>query len=163
VFLTLRQQAQKTKGAPIRFIFYSSKRFWKDRLYGCFCVTTGFGVDEWAAEFEKDLDDYNSIMVKHWQTVLQLLPNIYKERKEIWGYAADEVLSTDDMIAETYKGIRPALLSACPDHLEKPTIWKLLNVEEGGDIDREYGNVARIISIRLLFWGNPVSISDLER
>jgi 5-methyltetrahydrofolate--homocysteine methyltransferase len=103
-------------------------------------------------------------MVKHWQTVLQkLLPNIYKERKEIWGYAADEVLSTDDMIAETYKGIRPALLSACPDHLEKPTIWKLLNVEEGGDIDREYGNVARIISIRLLFWGNPVSISDLER
>ncbi len=54
-----------------------------------------------------------------------------KVRKEIWGYAADENLSTEDMIDEVYKGIRPAPgYPACPDHLEKPTIWKLLNVEE---------------------------------
>jgi 5-methyltetrahydrofolate--homocysteine methyltransferase len=54
----------------------------------------------------------------------KLLPNIYTKSKKIWGYAADEVLSTDDMIAETYKGIRPAPVIPCPDHLEKPTIWK---------------------------------------
>lgn len=52
-------------------------------------------------------------------------------RKEIWGYSADESLSTEDMIAETYKMVCPAPgYPACPDHLEKPTIWKLLNVEE---------------------------------
>jgi 5-methyltetrahydrofolate--homocysteine methyltransferase len=75
---------------------------------GAFCVTT-FGVDEWAAEFEKDLDDYNSIMVKALadrRSFCRIFTR--KVRKEIWGYAADEVLSTDDMIAETYKGIRPA-------------------------------------------------------
>jgi cobalamin-dependent methionine synthase I len=58
-----------------------------------------------------------------------------------------------DMIAETYKGIRPAPGYPLSWSWKKPTIWKLLNVEEEiGDIDREYGNVARIISIRLLFW-----------
>jgi 5-methyltetrahydrofolate--homocysteine methyltransferase len=84
----------------------------------------------------------------------KLLPNIYKSKKEIWGYAADEVLSTDDMIAETYKGIRPAPgYPACPDHLEKPTIWKLLNVEEEiGVTLTESMAMWPIISIRLLFW-----------
>jgi 5-methyltetrahydrofolate--homocysteine methyltransferase len=54
-----------------------------------------------------------------------------KVRKEIWGYASDEVLSNDELIKEKYKGIRPAPgYPACPDHLEKPTIWKLLNVEQ---------------------------------
>jgi 5-methyltetrahydrofolate--homocysteine methyltransferase len=64
VFLTLRQQAQRQRAPNIALSDFIAQRFWKDRLYGCFCVTTGFGVDEWAAEFEKDLDDYNSIMVK---------------------------------------------------------------------------------------------------
>jgi 5-methyltetrahydrofolate--homocysteine methyltransferase len=68
----------------------------------------GFGVDEWAAEFEKDLDDYNSIMVKALADRFAEAFAEYANLKEIWGYAADEVLSTDDMIAETYKGIRPA-------------------------------------------------------
>ena len=54
-----------------------------------------------------------------------------KVRKEIWGYASDEVLSNEELIKEKYKGIRPAPgYPACPDHLEKPTIWKLLNVEQ---------------------------------
>jgi 5-methyltetrahydrofolate--homocysteine methyltransferase len=63
VFLTLRQQAQRQRSANIALSDFSSKDSGKTD-YMLFCVTTGFGVDEWAAEFEKDLDDYNSIMVK---------------------------------------------------------------------------------------------------
>jgi 5-methyltetrahydrofolate--homocysteine methyltransferase len=135
-FLTLRQQSQKTAGAPNIALadFIAPKDSGKQDYIGCFCVTTGFGVDEKAAEFEKQLDDYNSILVKAlgdrfaeaFAEYLHL-----KVRKEIWGYASDENLSNQDLISEEYNGIRPAPgYPACPDHLEKPTIWKLLNVEQ---------------------------------
>ncbi len=101
---------------------------------GCFCVTTGFGVDEKAKSFEEQLDDYNSILVK---ALADRFAEAFAEylhervRKEIWGYAAQEELSNTELIKEEYSGIRPAPgYPACPDHLEKPTIWKLLNVEE---------------------------------
>jgi 5-methyltetrahydrofolate--homocysteine methyltransferase len=135
-FLTLRQQAQKTKGAFNIALsdFIAPKDSGKTDYMGAFCVTTGFGVDEWAAEFEKNLDDYNSIMVK---ALADRLAEAFAEylhekvRQEIWGYASDENLSKQDLIEEEYKGIRPAPgYPACPDHLEKPTIWKLLNVEQ---------------------------------
>ena len=135
-FLTLRQQSQKTKGAPNIALsdFIAPKDSNKTDYMGCFCVTTGFGVDEWAAEFERDLDDYNSIMVK---ALADRFAEAFAEylheqiRKNIWGYTPDENLSTEAMIDEVYKGIRPAPgYPACPDHLEKPTIWKLLNVAE---------------------------------
>ncbi len=135
-FLTLRQQSQKTAGAPNIALadFIAPKDIGKTDYMGAFCVTTGFGVDEWAAEFEKNLDDYNSIMVK---ALADRLAEAFAEylhekvRKEIWGYAADEVLTSEELIDESYKGIRPAPgYPACPDHLEKPTIWKLLNVEQ---------------------------------
>jgi 5-methyltetrahydrofolate--homocysteine methyltransferase len=135
-FLTLRQQSQKTAGAPNIALsdFIAPKDSGKQDYIGCFCVTTGFGVDEKAAEYEKQLDDYNSILVKAlgdrfaeaFAEYLHL-----KVRKEIWGYASDENLSSQELIAEEYKGIRPAPgYPACPDHLEKPTIFKLLNVEQ---------------------------------
>lgn len=134
--LTLRQQSQKTAGAPNIALadFIAPKETGKQDYIGCFCVTTGFGVDEKAAEFEKQLDDYNAILVKAlgdrfaeaFAEYLHL-----KVRKEIWGYASDENLSNLELISEEYKGIRPAPgYPACPDHLEKPTIWKLLNVEQ---------------------------------
>lgn len=135
-FLTLRQQSQKTKGAFNLALsdFVAPKDTGKTDYMGAFCVTTGFGVDEWAAEFEKNLDDYNSIMVK---ALADRLAEAFAEylhekvRKETWGYASDERLSKQDLIEEEYKGIRPAPgYPACPDHLEKPTIWKLLNVEQ---------------------------------
>ena len=134
--LTLRQQSQKTKGAFNMALadFVAPKDSGKQDYMGCFCVTTGFEVDEWATEFEKNLDDYNSIMVK---ALADRLAEAFAEylhekvRKEIWGYATDENLDKLDLIEEEYKGIRPAPgYPACPDHLEKLTIWKLLKVEE---------------------------------
>ena len=135
-FLTLRQQSQKTAGAPNKALadYIAPKDSGKTDYIGCFCVTTGFGVDEKAAEFEKQLDDYNSILVKALGDRLAEAFAEYlhlKVRKEIWGYASDENLSNQDLIDEEYKGIRPAPgYPACPDHLEKPTIWKLLHVEK---------------------------------
>lgn len=135
-FLTLRQQSQKTVGAPNIALadFIAPKDSGIQDYMGCFCVTTGFGVDEKAAAFEKELDDYNSIMTK---ALADRLAEAFAEylhlkvRKEIWGYASDESLSNQELIKEAYRGIRPAPgYPACPDHLEKPTIWKVLNVSE---------------------------------
>lgn len=163
-FLTLRQQSQKTKGAPNIALsdFIAPKDSGKIDYMGAFCVTTGFGVDEWAAEFEKDLDDYNSIMVK---ALADRFAEAFAEylhekiRKEIWGYSADEALTTEGMIAEDYKGIRPAPgYPACPDHLEKPTIWKLLNVEkEIGVTLTESMAMWPASSVSGYYFGNPES------
>jgi 5-methyltetrahydrofolate--homocysteine methyltransferase len=135
-FLTLRQQSQKTKGAPNIALadFIAPKDCGYSDYIGAFCVTTGFGVDEWAAEFEKNHDDYNAIMLK---ALADRLAEAFAEylhekvRTEFWGYSTNEQLSKQDLIEEQYKGIRPAPgYPACPDHLEKPTIWKLLEVEK---------------------------------
>lgn len=163
-FLTLRQQSQKTKGAPNIALadFIAPKDSGKIDYMGAFCVTTGFGVDEWTAEFERDLDDYNSIMVK---ALADRFAEAFAEylhekiRKEIWGYSADEALTTEGMIAEDYKGIRPAPgYPACPDHLEKPTIWKLLNVEkEIGVTLTESMAMWPASSVSGYYFGNPES------
>ncbi|MFQ3174500.1 MAG: 5-methyltetrahydrofolate--homocysteine methyltransferase, partial [Flavobacterium sp.] len=163
-FLTLRQQAQKTKGAPNIALsdFIAPKDSGKTDYMGAFCVTTGFGVDEWADEFQKDLDDYNSIMVK---ALADRFAEAFAEylhekiRKEIWGYSADEVLTAEGMISEEYKGIRPAPgYPACPDHLEKPTIWKLLNVEqEIGVTLTESMAMWPASSVSGYYFGNPES------
>ncbi|QSW90805.1 methionine synthase [Flavobacterium endoglycinae] len=135
-FLTLRQQSQKTKGAPNIALadFILPKESGIEDYMGAFCVTTGFGVDEWAAEYEKNLDDYNSIMVK---ALADRFAEAFAEylhervRKDFWGYDSEESLTNEELIKESYKGIRPAPgYPACPDHLEKPTIWKLLDVEK---------------------------------
>jgi len=135
-FLTLRQQSHKTAGAPNIALadFIAPKDSGKEDYIGCFCVTTGFGVDEKAAMFENQLDDYNAILVK---AIGDRLAEAFAEylhlqvRREIWGYASEENFTNDELIKESYKGIRPAPgYPACPDHLEKPTIWKLLQVEE---------------------------------
>jgi 5-methyltetrahydrofolate--homocysteine methyltransferase len=163
-FLTLRQQAQKTKGAPNMALadFIAPKDNGVTDYMGAFCVTTGFGVDEWAAEFEKDLDDYNSIMVK---ALADRFAEAFAEylhekvRKEVWGYSKDENISTEAMIAEEYKGIRPAPgYPACPDHLEKPTIWKLLNVENKiGVTLTESMAMWPASSVSGYYFGNPES------
>ena len=135
-FLTLRQQSKKADGIPnialSDFIIPSSKNI-KDYI-GCFCVTAGFGSDELCQSFEKENDDYSSIMVKALadRFAEAFAEYLHKEvRIKYWGYSSNENLSNDDLIKEKYVGIRPAPgYPACPDHLEKNTIWKLLKVEE---------------------------------
>ncbi|MDQ8142080.1 methionine synthase [Chryseobacterium sp. CFS15] len=135
-FLTLRQQVQKSKGKDYIALsdFIAPKSSGKPDYMGAFCVCTGFGTDELSDQYEKDNDDYNAIMVK---AIADRFAEAYAEflhkkvRTEYWGYANQENLSNEDLIAEKYKGIRPAPgYPACPDHLEKHAIWDLLKVEE---------------------------------
>jgi len=139
-FLTLRQQSKKSEGKPNIALadFIAPKATGKQDYMGCFCVSTGFGTAELAAQFEADNDDYNSIMIKALADRLAeaFAEYLHKEvRTKYWNYDQDENLSNDDLIKESYKGIRPAPgYPACPDHLEKKTIWKLLNVEENIDV-----------------------------
>ncbi|WP_027068050.1 methionine synthase [Maribacter sp. Hel_I_7] len=135
-FRTLRQQLQKREGVADYALadFIAPKKSGRQDYMGCFCVSTGFGTAELAAKYEKDLDDYNSIMVKALADRLAeaFAEYLHKEvRMKHWGYAANEDLSNEDLIKESYKGIRPAPgYPACPDHLEKLTIWDILKVNE---------------------------------
>lgn len=134
-FLTLRQQLKKHKDKPnfaLADFIAPAETGIKDYI-GAFCVTTGFGTDELAAQYEAAHDDYNSIMVK---ALADRFAEAFAEylhkkvRKDFWGYAKDEELTNEDLIKESYRGIRPAPgYPACPDHLEKETIWSLLDVE----------------------------------
>ena len=135
-FITLRQQSKKSAGKPNIALadFIAPKSTGLRDYIGCFCVSTGFGTHESASKFEADNDDYNSIMIK---ALADRLAEAYAEylheeiRVKHWAYAKEEQLSNEELIKESYKGIRPAPgYPACPDHLEKKTIWKLLNVEE---------------------------------
>lgn len=135
-FVTLRQQLKKKAGIPNIALadFIAPKESEINDYIGCFCVSTGFGTDELAAEFEANHDDYNSIMIK---ALADRLAEAFAEylhekvRKEYWGYAGTENLSNNELIKEGYKGIRPAPgYPACPDHTEKLTIWDLLEVTE---------------------------------
>ncbi|MEO8773791.1 MAG: methionine synthase [Gelidibacter sp.] len=135
-FLTLRQQLDKREGIPNFALadFIAPKDSGKQDYMGCFAVTTGFGTAELAKKYEDDLDDYNAIMIK---AIADRLAEAFAEylHKEVrtrsWGYDSDENLSNAELIKESYKGIRPAPgYPACPDHLEKRTIWKLMQVKE---------------------------------
>ncbi|MBM1108144.1 methionine synthase [Aurantibacter crassamenti] len=136
IFRTLRQQLQRREGVADNALadFIAPKESGRKDYMGCFCVSTGFGTDEISDQYRKDLDDYNSIMIKALSDRLAeaFAEYLHKEvRIKHWGYAANEELSNDDLINESYKGIRPAPgYPACPDHLEKKTIWKILQVEE---------------------------------
>ena len=131
----LRQQTEKVDGKPnfsLADFVAPAERGLSDYVGG-FCVTTGHGVDELAKKFEADHDDYNSIMVK---ALADRLAEAFAEhlhrlvRQEIWGYAADEALSNEDLIKERYQGVRPAPgYPACPDHTEKATLFKLLDAQ----------------------------------
>ena len=135
-FLTLRQQIKKREGKTNLALadFIAPKESGKKDYIGSFCVTTGFGTAELAKQYEAANDDYNAIMVKALadRFAEAFAEFLHKEvRTKHWGYAANEHLDNADLIKETYKGIRPAPgYPACPDHLEKNTIWELLQVEE---------------------------------
>ncbi|WP_228237122.1 methionine synthase [Allomuricauda sp. M10] len=136
IFRTLRQQLKKREGVPNIALadFIAPKTSGIQDYMGFFCVSTGFGTQELATEFERNHDDYNSIMIK---ALADRLAEAFAEylhrevRTTYWGYAQNENLDNSSLIDEKYQGIRPAPgYPACPDHLEKLTIWELLDVEE---------------------------------
>ena len=135
-FHTLRQQLKKSAGKEYLALsdFIAPRTSGKQDYIGAFAVTTGFGTEELAQKYYDDGDDYNAIMVK---ALADRLAEAFAEflhhkvRTEFWGYAENENLENEDLIAEKYLGIRPAPgYPACPDHLEKNTIWDLLKVKE---------------------------------
>jgi 5-methyltetrahydrofolate--homocysteine methyltransferase len=135
VFRTLRQQLKKREGIPNIALsdFIAPKETYKTDYMGAFCVAI-YGAQELANRYKEKEDDYNAIMA---QAIADrfaeaLAEYLHKQiRIKHWGYAAAETLSNDDLIKESYKGIRPAPgYPACPDHLEKETIWELLDVEK---------------------------------
>ena len=138
-FHTLRQQMDKPEGqfnhALADFIAPKSTAI-VDYL-GAFAVSSGFGVDQLCARFEKDHDDYNSIMTKALADRLAeaFAECLHKRVREEWGYGKTENLSNDDLIREKYRGIRPAAgYPSCPDHTEKRILWELLEVEKNTGI-----------------------------
>ena len=135
IFRTLRQQLKKREGIPNLALsdFIAPKSSNKTDYMGAFCVAI-FGAQELADGYRAKEDDYNGIMA---QAIADRFAEAFAEylhkqiRTKHWGYASSEALSNDELIKESYKGIRPAPgYPACPDHLEKETIWKLLAVEE---------------------------------
>jgi 5-methyltetrahydrofolate--homocysteine methyltransferase len=134
VFRTLRQQLKKREGIPNIALadFVAPTTSNKTDYMGAFCVAI-FGAQELADSYRLKEDDYNGIMA---QAIADRFAEAFAEylhkqiRTKHWSYDVGEALSNDDLIKESYKGIRPAPgYPACPDHLEKETIWSLLDVE----------------------------------
>ncbi len=133
--ITLRQQSKKPIGVPNIALsdFIAPKELNIKDYVGVFCVSAGFGCDELSKKYEAENDDYSSLMVK---SIADRLVEAFAEylhkmiRIKYWGYDEKEKLTNEGLIKENYSGIRPAPgYPACPDHLEKKTIWKILNVE----------------------------------
>ena len=135
----LRQQSKKAKNVPNYALtdFIAPKETKLADYIGGFAVSI-FGAEELAKHYEQDHDDYNAIMVKALadrfaEALAELMHE--KVRKELWAYTPEEAYSNDDLIREKYQGIRPAPgYPACPDHLEKQSLFELLDAEEQIDI-----------------------------
>jgi 5-methyltetrahydrofolate--homocysteine methyltransferase len=134
-FHFLRQQMEKGDGSPN----WSLADFVAPQgdYLGAFAVTTGHGLDELVKKFKADHDDYNAIMAEALADRLAeaFAEYLHKQAREDWGYGQAEKLSTEQLIDEAYRGIRPAAgYPACPDHTEKGTLWQLLDAEKSAGI-----------------------------
>ncbi|MDC0267776.1 methionine synthase [bacterium] len=139
VLHTLRQQLCKPEGQHNQALadFVAPEEAGKEDYLGLFAVTTGHGADEWSASFEKDHDDYTSIMIKALADRLAeaFAECLHKRVRIEWGYGKGEQCTNEDLIRERYRGIRPAPgYPACPDHTEKRRLWDLLDVEQNTGI-----------------------------
>ena len=163
-FEFLRQQGKKGQGIPNISLsdFVAPKETGIADYIGFFAVTTGVGIEPIVARYEKDHDDYNSIMIK---AVADRLAEAFAElmharvRREFWGYAKEESLSNEELIKEAYQGIRPAPgYPACPDHTEKPPLFKLLNAKEKtGIILTESNAMYPASSVSGMYFSHPES------
>ena len=157
----LRQQASRTDGQPNRCLsdFVAPLSSGKRDYLGAFAVTTGHGVEEWAKELEKGHDDYQAILLK---ALADRLAEAFAEKmhqlaRQAWGFGKKEKLNPEDLIAEKYRGIRPAAgYPACPDHTEKRGLMALLGAEKHAGIClTENCAMAPASSVSGLYFGHP--------
>jgi 5-methyltetrahydrofolate--homocysteine methyltransferase len=133
-FYFLRQQANREGSEPCRSLvdFIAPKETGLRDSIGAFAVTSGIGLPELIMRFKADNDDYNAIMAEALADRLAeaFAEYLHKQVRDAWGYGRSENLTPEELIQESYRGIRPAPgYPACPDHTEKGTIWRLLDVE----------------------------------
>ena len=160
----LRQQGEKPNGkANLSLADFIAPKTSKAQDYiGAFVVTTGIGVEKLAESYEKAGDDYNAIMVK---ALADRLAESFAEhmhrrvRKEFWGYSKDEQLDNQALIKERYQGIRPAPgYPACPDHTEKETLFRLLDVQSSIGVDlTEHFAMTPAASVSGFYFSHPDS------
>jgi 5-methyltetrahydrofolate--homocysteine methyltransferase len=156
----LRQQKPMPDGKPQLCLadFIAPKTSEVTDYIGAFAVTAGHGIDEHVKAFEDAHDDYSAIMLKALadRFAESFAEHLHRRvRTEFWGYASDETLDNNQLIREQYRGIRPAPgYPACPDHREKETLFRLLDVEENSGYltHRKHGNDAHGLCIGILFW-----------
>jgi 5-methyltetrahydrofolate--homocysteine methyltransferase len=158
-FYGLRQQQEKADEGPYLCLsdFVAPKGSGVGDWVGAFVVTAGIGAQELAAAYEKELDDYHAIMAK---ALADRLAEAFTERlheqvRRAW-YAPEEASSKDALVAEKYRGIRPAFgYPACPDHSEKETLFSLLRAEAIGVSLTEHGAMLPAASVSGLYVGHP--------
>lgn len=140
-FYFLRNQEQKEPGVPNLCLsdFIAPENTGRKDYVGAFAATAGIGCDEKSKEFADQNDDYRSLMIK---VLADRLAEAFAEwlheevRKEIWGYVPDESLSTQELLKETYRGIRPAIgYPSCPDHTDKLALFRILDPEKQTGIE----------------------------
>lgn len=162
-FHFLRQQSEKAEGQHYYCLadFVAESDATNDYMGG-FAVTAGIGIEKLVEAYEKDHDDYHSIMIK---AIADRLAEALAERmhervrKEFWGYASEEALSNEELIKEAYQGIRPAPgYPACPDHTEKATLFRLLDAEKATGISlTESFAMYPAASVSGFYFGHPES------
>jgi 5-methyltetrahydrofolate--homocysteine methyltransferase len=158
----LRQQTEKADGQPNYSLadFVAPVGTGLADYIGGFAVTAGIGLDELCARFERDHDDYNSIMAKALADRLAeaYAEFLHKQARDDWGYGREEGLTSEDLIRERYRGIRPAPgYPASPDHTEKRLIFDLLELRRGLDsTDGEFRD-ASASSVSGLYFAHPAA------
>ncbi|MCB0804484.1 MAG: methionine synthase [Bacteroidales bacterium] len=163
-FRFLRNQQEKKPGTPNLNLadFIAPKNSGLKDYLGFFAVTAGIGLEKWTDHYEKDLDDYNSIMMK---VMADRLAEAFAElihervRKEFWGYANNEKLAIEGLLKEEYQGIRPAPgYPACPEHSEKREMFDLLKAESKTGVTlTENFAMYPAASVSGYFFAHPIS------
>jgi 5-methyltetrahydrofolate--homocysteine methyltransferase len=159
-FNMLRQQETIPDGKPNLSLadFIAPRESGVSDTIGAFAVTTGHGVAELVAEFERDHDDYNAIMVKALADRLAeaFAEYLHARARRDWGYGATEQLTSVDLVAERYRGIRPAFgYPACPDHSEKGKLFELLQAERTGITLTDNYAMAPAAAVSGLYFAHP--------
>jgi 5-methyltetrahydrofolate--homocysteine methyltransferase len=161
-FPMLRQQEVIADQKPNRSLadFIAPRESGVPDYLGLFAVTAGLGADELVRRFERDHDDYNAIMVKALADRLAeaFAEYLHAQARKDWGYGEGEQLGNDDLIAERYRGIRPAYgYPACPDHSEKFKLFELLDATRQGITLTENGAMLPAASVSGLYFSHPAA------